>query len=211
MIAKKVSLSQQKRAVVEEPCGELCVDAKGATEKPEPQELSQHAFKAALVVSDPEAKHELVASPLVKAAEQEVPAAEQCLCDIQGDKCTCSAACDKRQETSICAALLGPCTCEERAGSMCECSGHCAAMGDLMHACQSAPSCLWDGYFCAAEKAGKQNPIDASLKKVQDEEITDSDAAAESRAEKAFKLPRYVQALCAVVVAALAAFILLHL
>lgn len=137
---------------------------------------------------------------------------EKCLCDIQGNKCTCNEACDKRQEIQICAALLGPCVCEERGGSMCECSGHCPAMGDIMHACQTAPGCIWDGAFCAAEKSSPKTHYGSEKKSAQEELLDAAEAEAKKAVSgKAFKLPKYVQALCALAAAGLAAFVLLQL
>jgi len=79
-------------------------------------------------------------------------AVEKCVCTVdESNSCGCSKSCTKRQELSICADLLGPCTCTST-GSMCDCQGYCPAMGDMRHACTKAPCCSWDGHFCAAMK-----------------------------------------------------------
>eukprot|EP00929_Paragymnodinium_shiwhaense_P006807 TRINITY_DN110770_c0_g1_i1.p1 TRINITY_DN110770_c0_g1~~TRINITY_DN110770_c0_g1_i1.p1 ORF type:complete len:223 (+),score=74.98 TRINITY_DN110770_c0_g1_i1:248-916(+) len=202
LLAKKASPTAEKPAPpAVKPCGQFCVEGQIAGEQ-QPQETTQKPAAApaagkAAVVSD-------------ATTPQATEAADECLCDVEGDKCTCNAACDRRQEVAICAALLGPCICEDNGRSMCACQGHCPAMGDLMHACQSAQGCMWDGYFCNAEKAAKKPQAATPIKKVAEETVA-AKVVEDSLAAKAFKLPRVVQAACAIVAAAVAIFVLLHL
>eukprot|EP00927_Polykrikos_kofoidii_P049949 TRINITY_DN43921_c0_g1_i1.p1 TRINITY_DN43921_c0_g1~~TRINITY_DN43921_c0_g1_i1.p1 ORF type:complete len:177 (-),score=30.70 TRINITY_DN43921_c0_g1_i1:98-628(-) len=95
---------------------------------------------------DKENKNNEAVGHSLDGAESDRRAEEVCACEIKGEQCQCSYACDQETSNEVCTELLGPCTCSEE--DTCACTGYCHTQFHREEACVLVPGCEWTGMWC---------------------------------------------------------------